>query len=238
MALAIDSQEASNAGHRLASGTPLTWSFTNTAGNLLVVGVVVTQASGTAPTPTVTYNGVSMGTAIVSIAWGTTASLALLFALASPATGANTVSVAPGSGGHSTLAGAISFSGANTSTPTGTTSSAQFAGTDGTHAQAGNITATSGNYVIGVGGWGAGTTATADSGQSATFKLVGASDTGGDDICCVVQQSSGSAINAGFTWSPADQWGIVAAEIVAAAGAAAVLPELVMAPPIPAARSR
>jgi hypothetical protein len=44
MALTIDSQESAGAGHRANGTTPLTWSFTNTARNLLLVGVIATSA--------------------------------------------------------------------------------------------------------------------------------------------------------------------------------------------------
>jgi hypothetical protein len=44
MALTIDSQESAGDGHRANGTTPLTWSFTNTARNLLLVGVIATSA--------------------------------------------------------------------------------------------------------------------------------------------------------------------------------------------------
>lgn len=208
--LAIDSQEPSGVAQR--STNPTTWTFNNVAGNLLVVGAVSTNNSLTslgAPT----YNGVAM-TGGPGISWESGNSVAQLFYLVNPALGSHTVSVPSGGGGH-ILAGAISFSGADTTTPFGTTASAKFdTGSGTTHPQAGAITAASGNYVLGVGGYGAGSAATAD--HAATFALVGSGATSGDDIATDIALSSGAAINAGFTFAAADYWGIVAAEIRAA----------------------
>src|SRR5262245_24706089 len=126
MALAIDSQESGGTAHRGdVSGTPITWSFNNAAGNLIVIGVTVTNGSG-AGAPSIsagpTYNSVAL-TAGPSATCASATSLTQLFYLASPAVGSNTVSVT-GTGGSSyaILAWAISFSGADTSTPFGTTS--------------------------------------------------------------------------------------------------------------------
>ena len=213
MALAIDSQETSSTAHR-ATSSPLTWSFTNTAGNLLVVGVVAT-GTGTSAITGVTYNGVSM-TGGPTISWETNASVVQLFYLATPATGAHTVSVSGTGTSLALLAGAISFSGADTSTPFGSSATAKNDTTFTNHAQAGNITGASGNYVFGVGGYGSGQAATAD--QTESFHLVGTNNTGGDNILGGYALSSGSAINFGFTWSSSDFMGVAAVEVKAASG--------------------
>lgn len=223
--LAIDSQEVSGTAHRVSNNHTLSWAFNNVAGNLLVVGAIAAVdvlLGGTATVSGVTYNGVAM-TAGPTISWDGNRSYVQLFYMANPPTGSHTVAVT-GTGTLGTnyviLGGAISFSNADTTTPFGATSSAKQDVTANQHPQAGSITATSGNYVLGVGGYGSGTAETSD--HAVTFALVGGTSSAGDNIGSDIALSSGAAINAGFTFATsADFWGMVAAE-VRALGASSV----------------
>jgi hypothetical protein len=218
--LAIDSQEASGAGARSTS-SPLTWTFTNTAGTVLYCGFVVTSSSGGTSTFTsASYNSVSMTALGAGQNWATNASKAKWFRLLSPATGANTVSLTWSGGSNpAALGGCISFTGNDTSTPEG--SEVKATGT-GTAVDSGAVTSTSGNIIISVGG--SGTTGatgsfTPTSPDVKTFFKAGSSTTSGDNLWGSTFTSSGASHNMKWT-IPSDQWGIVAFEIKAAAGAA------------------
>jgi hypothetical protein len=160
-------------------------------------------------------------TLAISEAWDSAASIVGFYYLVNPATGSKTVSVAASwasVNNPAILAGAISFSGANTASPIGATSSNKFdTGSGSTTPTAGSITAVSGNYVLGGGGSGTSGTYTPNAGQSTTFSLSGSDNTAADNLWADYEQSSGSAINLGFT-VPQDFWGMVAAEIKAASG--------------------
>lgn len=235
MALAIDSFETGHSisagGHRAAGTLTLTYSFTNTAGNLLVVGVVATENNTGTPVPaisSVTYNSVTMH-ALTPVSWATNNNSTLnIFYLGSPtdvvATGANNIVITctgDSASNFAVLAGAMSFSGA-ADTLSGAVS-ATDGGATGTHAQAGSLTTASGNYIFAVGGWGSGVAATSVD-QTAAFGLAGSGNSGGDDICGCYALSSGAAINMGFSWATADNWGIMAVPVTAAATGALSIP--------------
>jgi len=218
-ALAIDSQEASNAGHNSAT-SPLTWSFTNTAGTLLIVGACVNDTG----TPTVaisgvTYNGVAMsaiaGTDNASTL-GTASNLCRLYQLLSPATGAHTVSVSwTGGGGYSdAIGGAISFTGNNSTTPTGNPATASD--TSGTSNSASvSLTGTaSGDYVVSLVATGSGV-GTATAPTAISWKLNVSLNDIGDNAALGQQTTSGGTVNAGFSVT-ADVWSMSAMEVFAA----------------------
>jgi hypothetical protein len=93
MALAIDSQEASATAHHSTS-SPLTWSFNNVAGTLLVIVAHVTDQGGSAcALGTPTYAGVSMTQAPSSSVTWNSADILAIYYLLNPATGSNTVSI-------------------------------------------------------------------------------------------------------------------------------------------------
>ena len=146
MALAIDSQMPSNAGLSQASNTsPWTWSFTNTAGNVIYV---LYQINSNSATVSATYGGDSM-TQIGSISdnGGGTGTL-YLFRKASPKTGANNVAITSSVTAVQATSGAISFSGAKTSPDSGSATSNAWGGST---ASAWSVTVTgttSGNFVL------------------------------------------------------------------------------------------
>lgn len=220
MALAVDSVESGGTAHRgTTSGTALTWSFTNTAGNLLLVGIVATVQNGAvAPVITaVSYNSVAMTAIGTAVGWDGNFSITQWYYLTNPATGANTVSVtATGTTSFAVLAGAMSFSGADTGTPVGTPTTGSTA--SGTSVSAGNITTASGNYVVAVGGFGSGVGGAAGSGFTLTFALNGSGATGGDNIVGEYRASTGAAITPTISWTNTDVGGIQAVAVLAAAG--------------------
>jgi hypothetical protein len=225
MAVAVDSQESANAGHRgVTSGTALTWTFTNTAGTLLIVAIGVTETSGGGgvAVTAASYNGTAMTAIGTSVTWGATSSnLVTFYYLKSPATGANTVSVTgTGHGGFAIIAGAVSFTGSDATTPLGT---AVTSTGSSTHATTAAITTASGNYIIGAGGQGSGNAMAPDAGQTETWEKVGSGSTAGDNGECVIQASTGSAITPGFTWTGSDSWGMIAVDILASSGGGATV---------------
>lgn len=208
--LAIDSQESGGTAHRTTT-TTLSWTFTNTAGTLLVCGFVLTHSAAAASvTSGPTYNSVSMGTQDVSVNWDGTNSLGRIYHLVSPATGANTVSIT-GTNVEAILGGCISFTNQN-ATPIGGTSSGS--GTVGaTTATAGALTVASGNYLFACGGWGSGTGGTAGTGFTTTALINGSGNTGGDDFLAEYKLSTGGSTTPTFTWTGSDLWGIVVVEV-------------------------
>lgn len=218
-AVVINSEESGATGHRgTTSGTALTWSFNNVSGTLLEICVVVTNAADGSADVSIsagpTYDGVSMILA-TSTTWSNGRDLVAIYYLANPHTGNKTVSVTGSASSPSKfaiLAGAISFTGANLSSPIGTVSSGSAS--SGTHATINPaITSTVGNYLLSCGGWGSGEGGTADSGQVTTFLLNGTNFTAGDDIIAETKASNGSAVTMGYTWGVSDQWAIVTNEI-------------------------
>lgn len=125
--LAVDSQMPSSAAtYNAAQTSPKTFSFTNTAGNVLYVAA--TNSNSSAVT-SVTYNGVSMTQLGVTAAANGSGGKIQLYRLSSPATGSNTVSVSFTGGGTPTvMAAAISLSGANATPDTGTATTANDLG--------------------------------------------------------------------------------------------------------------
>jgi hypothetical protein len=215
-AVAVDSQESASTAHH-SNTSPLTWTFNNVAGTVMFIGVVVTDGTGSTTTlGAVSYNSVAatqVGSSLVT--WDGTASRAAIYRLLSPATGNNTVSVAAtstGGGGLDIIAGAISFTGNDTTTPAGTAVTAT--GNNGTATV--NVTSTTnGNYVISVVGTGTSvTSATSPTLLSAKLNVSGG--TAGDNLGLGDQATSGGTVAAKFAVS-SDLWGISAVEVKAAA---------------------
>lgn len=216
MAIAVNSQEASNVGARgTSSGIATVWAFNNVAGTKLLLCLVVSSNGAVAITSGPTYGGVAM-TAIGSlVTWDSGQALTRWYYLDSPATGSNNFSVtATGSGGFALIGGGISFTGAATGIGTATSGAAGAANTTAT---AGNITTATGNYIVAGGGWGSGTGGTAGSGFTRTWLKNGSGITGGDNGLAEYKSSVGGATTPTFTWTGSDVWGIQAVEILAAA---------------------
>lgn len=241
MALAVDSQESAGAGHNAltaagATTGTLSWSFTNTAGNLLVLFVFITfsnAANATASTASATYNGVNM-TAMAAglpLNWFTAGSGTVCaifgFTLSNPATGANTVAVSTtcagntgSTNGYEQIGMAISFSGAsgtvgtaatNTNTVGSTSSTVSLTGTTN-----GSIVLSCAQAGISFSGAGAGVTQSAIDNASAAF--AGGNAIMGD------QATTGGTITPTYNLSASDVWGTAAVEVFAAATAKLFLP--------------
>jgi hypothetical protein len=154
MALAIDSQMGSSTGAS-ANATTLTFSFTNTAGTFIVVGISFGNASAFTVS-TITYNGVSMTQVPGAVVGydGATHNFAgaSLFSLLSPATGANNVVVTmSGVGGGTTSieGGAISFTGHDLVTPiVASSGKSNFRESNGPTATVTSGSTTVGNIVV------------------------------------------------------------------------------------------
>lgn len=219
--LAVDSQETGTGSiggglsHHSAT-SPLTWSFTNTAGNVLVVGLVVTGTSGTATAGAVSYNGVSLGSPVASILYSANNTLVNIYCLANPATGAHTVSLA---GSMTTLVdilgGAISFSGGNTTTPCGNGTTATGTSTASSVTVVGTV---NGDFVVS-----AAATGTSFTGVTAPTVVTNSanvtSGTAGDNLAMGQQSTTGGNVAAAFTQNN-DLFGIAAVELFLPAAAA------------------
>jgi hypothetical protein len=133
--LLIDSEMPKTAGvglaqYATAQASPLSFSFTNAAGNVLYLGVAL-NTDVTGVTVSVTYNSVAMTQlgAISPDANSLNTGAIYLFRLSNPATSANTLSISWTGGGTATVeAAAISLSSANATPDTGSATTAQDTG--------------------------------------------------------------------------------------------------------------
>lgn len=226
-AVAVDSVDSST-GHQSGVGaSPLTWSFTNTAGTLLVCGVSISQTNpDQQPTiNSVSYNGASMtqadsyytGTPILSFDSDGLA----YFYLLSPATGSNTVSVAFTYSGsptnRNTIAGCISFTGNDTSSPIGTAVKQKETTLGNTSSETTTVTGTTnGNYVVSMINTGSGGLAVT-SPATRIWLLNASTHTGGDNAAMAYVASSGGSVGIQFTYTT-DIYSSMAIEIKAPGG--------------------
>lgn len=213
--LAVDSEMPAQSGANSADGaTTLTYSFTNTAGTLLLVGVVVGSGS-TIPTITVTYGGVSM-TSVVSESFdNNTLGKAQLFRLLSPATGANNVvvTVTNNNGSGAIISGAISFTGNDTTTPVAQTAVANDGGATSTTSSVMINGTTSGNIVVDLSGNG---TSMGTSGKTLSWKKN--VDANQLNNAASSRAAAGGNVTMSYTGNGNDFWVSVAAEVKAAGG--------------------
>jgi hypothetical protein len=221
-ALAVDSEESGNAGHNNAT-SPLTYSFTNTAGGVFCEAVVATYSgASTGVSIAVTYNSVSLSHAPSSPFKYTDFSeddYTALLCLEAPATGSNTVSisVSQSSGTLFDILGCgISFAGATASSPVGTVATNTDGGA-GTAAPTINLTGTSnGDIVLSVAADGEALTSATSPTILSCVKNVSPGTTG-DNIALGRQATTGGTVTAAFATAASDAWGIIAGEIFKAA---------------------
>ncbi len=206
--VAVDS--ASPVAGNNVKNANLTYSFTNTAGTLLIVcataGDAVQSISG------VTYNGVAMSpVASVRSHDGTTGAYSSLWSLLNPATGANNVVVTK-SGSNASgyiISGAVSFTGNAATNPIA--QSLTNNATSGTTASVTVPNTTAGNMVVDCATNGS---AMGSSLQTLNFeKNVNDSDYGNNAASSYA--TAGGSVTMGYTGDASDGWGIVAAEIKA-----------------------
>lgn len=215
MALAVDSEMASNAGFGLATtSSPQTFSFTNTAGTLLVaiIGVGVPGAD-TASISNVTYNGVAL-TQLVdrTTSGGAQGGRIGLFYLLSPATGSNTLSFAFTFTGINTSVwgGCISFTGNDSVTPF-----VQNTASNGSSATASVSLSGVAASSICVAGAGAGSDMTGQSQTLSWAKNVDGGSAMGNGRSS--RSASSGSVTHNFTISGSDLWATLIAEVAAGA---------------------
>lgn len=219
-ALAVDSEMPTSAGQGSATVNTLSFSFTNTAGTLLVCGVMAGGISGTVPTiNNPTYNSVSMGTPDItkSAHQGNLGGLMAIYHLLTPATGANTFAVTTTGTVPELLAGCISFTGNDTSTPIKQTGSANEGGVSGTALALTLAGVVSGNIPVAF--CGGASTLTAENQTLSWLKNVDVGSSLGNGA--MTRSASSGSVAFTCTQSPGDWWAFTGVEIAAAAGAAA-----------------
>lgn len=202
MALAINSQMTSNAGVSGSNVSSLSFSFTNTAGTLLVVGVC--QSSRT-------LNSVTYGGAAVTIDASATTGNALssIGHKLTPLTGAQTVAITF-SGGCNCEAGAISFTGINTTTPI---LQAINAGSGNNTAPTSTITGVRGSSIVVDTTW-AGQQYGADSaGTTRTWLKNNTNGSNGESSYAVNTGGSGATITLNKSLTTSGNWCSAAIEI-------------------------
>lgn len=226
MALAVDSEQATNVGFGfIGNTTPQTFSFTNTAGTVLYL--IVTLGCGGAETSSfgaVSYGGAAMTKiAEVTTSGGATGGRVGLFRLLSPATGSNTVSIAytyPSTASNSMSAGCISFTGNNVTTP-----EAQAAGTNtGSSASASiNLAGVAAGNIT-VAGFGGGTHFTTQSATLSWAKNNNDSSSLGNGRAA--RSASTGSVTQTATLAGSDSWASLMVEVAAAGGGGAAPEEL------------
>jgi len=222
MALAIDSQMAASTGASSTASSTLTFSFTNTAGTVLYVGI--SWGSGAALTmSTVTYNAVGMTSRVVVGYDGATHNFAgaAIYELKTPATGANNVVITmSGATGGATaiMGGAISFTGNDTTTPTVVGSGkTNFLESATTPATVGTGTTTTGNIVLAQMATGSGYVSTS---QTLSWsKNVNTNSAGGNGAMTQTAGTGGTITMSDAVTS--DSFGMVCLEVAAAGGGGA-----------------
>lgn len=223
MALAIDSQMPTATGASITNNTVLTYSFTNTAGTFLLVGLGWgNSAVASLVISSVTYNGVGM-TVSVSVGYDGAAhnqSGTAIASLLNPATGANNVVVTL-TGSISSLtaihSGAMSFTGNDTSTPVVASSGkTNFRESAGTTATVTSGTTTSGNIAVAQMAAGSGYSATS---QTLSWsKNVNTNSAGGNGAMTYANGTGGAIAFSNTIGS--DFMGMVCLEVAAASGGA------------------
>lgn len=221
-ALAVDSEESAGAGHQTNNSTTLTYSFTNTAGTLLLVWAVYTSSGTVGTVSGVTYNSIGLTEITGSKAhWDTSASsksYASWWYLVTPATGANNIVVTIDQAPSTTiniLAGAISFTGQGASPIAQSTSNISDSATTTSPAVSlNNVLATSivltgyshGGAISGGTGYSAG--------QTQSFLKNVNTNTAGNNIAGTRMTGSGT-LSPTVNVTASDLWGVGMVEIAA-----------------------
>lgn len=224
-ALAVNSSTVTASSGATTATATTGYSFTNTAGTLLVVCAEASSQSGAnTNVSAVTYGGAAMTLAAGATAkkqWDTTASVASLWFLLSPLTGANTVSITATTTGTFVgwISGAISFTGNDVTTPiraTAFSASSAVANTTATVAVTGT---TSGNIIVDC--MGTGTSATSATAPSTNIWLKNVNgNSAGNNAASSRSAGTGGSVTMAYTVA-SDLWGTVAIEVQAAGGAPA-----------------
>ncbi|MDR3642147.1 MAG: fibronectin type III domain-containing protein [Candidatus Doudnabacteria bacterium] len=189
----------------------LTYSFTNTAGTLLIV-------CATAGDPSQSISGITYGSAAMSLVAGvrshdgTTGAYSSLWYLLNPATGANSVVVTKSgsAAGGEIISGAVSFTGNDSANPIA--QSVSNHGASGTSATVAASGTTAGNMLVDCATNGS---PIGSSSQTLNFKTNTDSSEYGNNAASSYAATTGGSVTMGYTGNSNDGWGIVAAEIKA-----------------------
>jgi hypothetical protein len=214
-------------GEGVAEGTidhVLTYSFTNTAGTILYVGVGWGKRGdlgGDHTVGSVTYNGVAMS-ALITRSGDSTKAGAAIYRLVTPATGANNVVITMVTGNTASTtavhSGAISFTGqhATPEVAASTASDVVEGGGSSTNALTTGGATTSGNYALWMSTCGASFTSVD---KTETWRKNINTNSAGGNGSMAYAAGTGSTITC--TFSHGGDWSqIVCVEVQAAAGAA------------------
>ena len=215
--VAFDAVGPSAGGASVTSGSSLSWNHTVTSSGsnlLLMVAVAVGAGPDTNRTLAVTYNGVAMTSVGLVHSNNQAQGYVQLFSLKAPASGTHAVQVTLSGGNASLEAGSVSFTGVDQ-----TTSVRNVVTSFGTGASP-NVTVPSapGNMVVDA-------MVTACNGTITSsktlrwLKQVNCSTAGG--VGGQSTAAGAASVTMGYT-VPADWWGMIGADIVAAPGQAAI----------------
>lgn len=214
MALAIDSEMAAAAGAS-TTGSSLTYSFTNTAGTFMVIGATVCAESANPTVSTVTYAAASVTKADNQV-YNSSVDV-WLGSKVTPATGANNVVVTPSGGSPVITSGVITFTGQH-ATPLGTPAKATGSSTTPSV----NVpSTTSGNIVVAVSAAGSAFSATGSL-QTLSWRANVNGSASGNNGEFSREPGNGGTVTMSETCG-SDVWGIVAVEVIAAAGGGSTL---------------
>ncbi len=219
-------------GGNSAGGTSISYTHTPVDSTNLWVTITVGARSGPFTPTAGTYGGVSiLGNVVQTVAVGVEDAHLIVYHLPAPSTGAQTVAF--------TLAAAddyvsctMSYTGAHQTTPIANSAQADGSST----APAVTVTSTTGNRIV---GWVIGERENSDaamSPNSGQTQRVSADSEGGDRARTEGGDDTSDATSTAYNWvlDTSDNWGIVAMEVVEPAAAAVAIPELTMAPYLPA----
>lgn len=232
MAVAFDAVGPSSAGATSSSSTTVSWTHTNVgSGVALVVAVAVGAASDTGMTITCKLDPAGANTTMTALgalvhSGGSNAGFIALFGLPNISSGAHTITPTVAGGTPAQMeAGSVSYTGADLTAPFGTQQSSSAQGVQNptiTHTGS-----TAGNMISAGCAFGQPINSSS-AGTNRWIRNVGTSNAAGNGS----QADKAAGGSQAITWagSASDWYAIAAVEILAAAGAAASVPIIVMPP--------
>ena len=215
--LAVDSEMPSNvAAFSADAATSLSFSFNNAAGTLLVCAVVCGGADTGSTINSITFDSASMGTAdITRRAGNNTEGLLAIYHLLSPSTGSKTLAIGTSAHGGSIIAGCISFTGNDASTPIINPVAANDNGT-GSNPATVNMTSTGSNNIL-VALAGGGSDFTSNTNTLSALKNINGTYAM-NNFSMTRAAGTGGTVTMSSTMSGADFWAIGAVEVAISAG--------------------
>lgn len=217
MAVAVDTVGPGSSGTTggSAGSTALTWSHTASGSNTaVIVGVSQMDGALVGGQITVTYGGSSMTFLGARASNDTTAGAAWLFGLVNPPTSAQTVSVQASGGTYGFIAGSISFTGVDQTTPFDTAVTGAGDNNGGTNPPSVTVSSATGDMVVDILVYG-----NPINGVTGTQAWLNNNNTNSAAGNAVQSTYAGSSsVIAHYTPSATDWWGLVAVNINANTG--------------------